>query len=110
MKKLLKTPKKFQEHSVIIFFENGLPYPQALYETVDELFDFFDNKKEGYFDGYCTCEDDSHGWLYMYGPDADKLFEVVKPVFERTSFLKKGIVTLQYGPPGTGARHKIINL
>ena len=98
------------EQSVIIFFENGLPYPDALYETGFELHDLIEREGMGYYDWHCTAEDDTHGWLYMYGPDADKLFETVRPVFEKTSFLKKGIVTLRYGPPGIGAKFKEIKL
>lgn len=103
-------PQSMPEHSVIIFFENGLPYPDALYETGDELSALIEKEQVGFYDWHCTAEDDSHGWLYMYGPDADKLFETVKPVFEKTPFLKEGIVTLQYGPPGTETRYKEIKL
>ena len=110
MKSLYRNKKILTEQSVIILFEHGLPYPEALYETGFVLDTLISKEKVGYYDCHCTAEDDSHGWLYMYGPDADKLFEIVKPVLERTSILKRGIVTLEYGPPGTNAKYKIIEL
>ena len=103
-------PQSMSDHSVIIYFGNGLPYPDALYETGFELSALIEKEQVGYYDWHCTAEDDSHGWLYMYGPDADKLFEIVKPVFEKTSFLKNGVVTLRYGPAETETRHKEIKL
>jgi len=47
------------------------------------LLELIEKEKVGFYDWHCTAEDDSHGWLYMYGPDADKLFETV------SLFLKK---------------------
>jgi hypothetical protein len=38
--------------------------------------------KVGEFDGNEMAVDGSDGFLYMYGPDADQLFDAVKPVLE----------------------------
>jgi hypothetical protein len=45
----------------------------------------------------------------MYGPDADKLFEVVKPVIDSTNYLKGGFAFLRYGETGD-AKTRIIQL
>ena len=88
------TPDK---QSAIVYFENGLPYPEALYETGHALCEQIEKEKVGCYDWHCTAADDSHGWLYMYGPDAEKLFETVRPVLEQAAFLKGASVTLHCG-------------
>jgi hypothetical protein len=51
----------------------------------------------GDYDGNELAVDGSDGTLYMYGPDADKLFAVVKPLLESSALLKHVVVTLRYG-------------
>ena len=43
--------------------------------------------------------DGSDGALYMYGPNADKLFEVVEPILRAVPFMSGASVTKRYGPP-----------
>ena len=52
----------------------------------------------GELDGNEIGADGSDGNLFMYGPDADKLFEAVKPVLESADFLSEVAVRLWYGP------------
>ena len=40
----------------------------------------------------------------MYGPDAEKLFEGVKPIMESTDFLRGADVKLRFGPPEDGVK------
>ena len=35
----------------------------------------------------------------MYGPNADKLFEVVEPILRAVPFMSGASVTKRYGPP-----------
>ena len=58
----------------------------------------------GELDGNEVATDGSDGTLYMYGPDADALFAVVRPVLEATDFMRGARVRLRYGPPADGVR------
>jgi hypothetical protein len=40
----------------------------------------------------------------MYGPDADRLFTVIKPILENTPFMKGAQVKKRYGPPQNNSR------
>ena len=41
----------------------------------------------------------SDGSLYMYGPDAEALFAVVRPILAGAECLRNTRVTLRFGPP-----------
>jgi len=43
--------------------------------------------------------DNSDGSFYMYGPDAKKLYEVIKKTVEKTPFMEGANVILRFGPP-----------
>jgi len=51
----------------------------------------------GDYDGNELAVDGSDGSMYMYGPDADRLFAFVRPRLEAAAFLKHVRVTLRYG-------------
>lgn len=65
----------------------------------------------GEYDGNEIAVDGSDGYLYMYGPDADRLYLVVKPILEITPFTKGAHVTKRYGPlkSSTKEAHLILN-
>lgn len=52
----------------------------------------------------------SDGTLFMYGPDADKLFAVVRPILEACSFMQGASVTLRYGPQVDGVRESTVRI
>ena len=54
--------------------------------------------------------DGSDGFLYMYGPDADRLFAAVRPVLEGADFMRGARVTLRYGPPEDGVPEREVVL
>jgi hypothetical protein len=56
----------------------------------------------GEFDGNEVATDGSNGYLHMYGPNADVLFNVVRPILEKTAFMKGATAKLRYGPPEDG--------
>ena len=58
----------------------------------------------GEFDGNEVATDGSGGTLYMYGPDADAIFAVVRPDLDATDFMRGARVRLRYGPPEDGVR------
>ncbi len=51
----------------------------------------------GDYDGNELAVDGSDGSMYMYGPDANRLFALVRPKLEAAIFLKNVRVTLRYG-------------
>jgi hypothetical protein len=69
------------------------------YDAVDKLTDeiarVIDENEVGEFDG----EEVGGGLcvLYMYGPDADRLFEVVEPVLKAAPLTRGGFVIKRYG-------------
>jgi hypothetical protein len=44
----------------------------------------------------------------MYGPSADSLFAAIKPILEKTPFMRGAKAKLRYGPPQAGSHEKII--
>jgi hypothetical protein len=60
----------------------------------------------GEYDGNEVATDGSDGFLYMYGPDADRLFEVIRPILEACSFMRGARMTLRYGPPSDEVRRR----
>ena len=46
----------------------------------------------------------------MYGPDADRLYKVVRPVLELVDFMQNATVHLRHGPPGRGVIEKHVKI
>lgn len=69
-----------------------------------ELEKVIEEKAVGEYDGHEIALDMSDGFLYMYGPNAEKLFKEVKPILEITDFTKGTLATLRFGGPGSGRR------
>jgi hypothetical protein len=92
------------EQAVIIDFNYGSRDLSKLFELEDQLVAAISDANVGEYDGNQIAVDGSDGTLYMYGPDADRLFEAVKPILEGTSFMKGAKVTRRYGPAEDGVR------
>lgn len=88
-----------QKHSVIVHFQYGRSDWQPIYDLEDQLRGAIDNAGVGEYDGHEVAVDDSDGYLFMYGPDADRLFDAVRPLLEACDFMQGATVRLQYGPP-----------
>jgi hypothetical protein len=54
----------------------------------DELIEAIESAEVGEFDGNEVAPGTGDARLYMYGADADRLFEAVKPVLESSSFMR----------------------
>lgn len=99
------------EHAVIVYFDNhGSTDLSRLYETEDQLERAIEAANAGEFDGNEINVQGTNGTLYMYGPDADKLFAAIKPVLTKVDWLRGAKVKLRYGPPEDGVEEKIIRL
>lgn len=98
------------EHAVIVNFGYGRTDPGPVFALSDLLEQAICSSSVGEFDGNELAADGSDGSLYMYGPDADRLFAVVRPILESTSFMRGARVKLRYGPAGSGAREHVLVL
>jgi hypothetical protein len=92
------------EHSVIIYFNYFRESLDPLHDLAIKLEKVIAEEGVGVYDGHETAMDDSHGFLYMYGPNAEELFKVVKPILEQTDFTRGALATLRFGGAGTGAK------
>ncbi len=92
------------EHAVIVRFTYGSSDLSPLFQLEGRLEAAISAARVGEFDGNEIAADGSEGTLYMYGPDADRLFQAVQEVLQSASFMDGATVTLRYGPPEDGVR------
>jgi hypothetical protein len=88
-----------KEHAVIAYFDYAADTLDALYDVEEQLEAALNAAGVGEFDGNEIAVDLSAGSLYMYGPDADVLFRVVRPILAGAACLRNTRVTLRFGPP-----------
>ena len=95
------------EHGVTVNFDYiGSTDLARLFALEEKLEAVINAAKAGELDGNEVATDGSDGFLYMYGPDADRLFEVIRPVLEACSFMRGARITLRYGPATAEARRR----
>ena len=92
------------QHALIVHFRYGSADLTRLFELEDRIEDAIENAGVGRFDGDLVATDGCDGYLYMYGNDADRLFDVVEPILAATDFMNGAEVTRQYGPAEPGVR------
>jgi hypothetical protein len=87
------------EHAVIVRFDYGQADLKPLHELEDKLTDAIQSAAVGDFDGNEIAVDGSDGRFYMYGPNADRLFDVVRPVLAAATCIRNAVAIIRYGPP-----------
>ena len=92
------------EQAVIVHFHYGSTDLRRLFVLEDKLESAIKRSQVGEYDGNEVATDGSDGFLYMYGPSADRLFEVVIPVLKTADFMRGADVVRRYGPPGDKTR------
>jgi hypothetical protein len=92
------------EQAVIVHFEYGSTDLNRLFALQDRLEDVLAETKAGELDGNEVAVDGSDGFLYLYGPDADRLYDAILLTLQSADFMKNAKVTLRYGPPEDGVR------
>jgi hypothetical protein len=98
------------EEAEIVHFDYGAKDWSTFFEFEKGFKDAISAAAVGEYDGNELTVDGS-GSMYIYGPDADKLFAFVKPRLLAATFLKNVIVTLRYGSVfDPSARKKKIEL
>jgi len=98
------SPPPKREHAVIVHFKYGHTDLGPLFQLEEQLEHLIAESGVGEYDGNEVAVDSSDGALYMYGPDADKLFAVVRPILERNTVIREAVATLRYGPPVDGVK------
>jgi hypothetical protein len=104
---LLLAQAQMTEHAVIVHFAYGSTDLTRLFELEDKIEAAIKRSNVGEYDGHEIATDGSDGILYMYGPSADRLFEIVEPILKQTDFMQGAVVTKRYGPPKEGVRETI---
>lgn len=98
------------EQAVIIKFKYGIKGLDTLFKLEEQLEEIIAQNKLGEYDGNEVAVDYSDGTLYMYGPSAEKIFDVIKPILQKTPFMKGANVVLRFGPPEDGVKQTTIIL
>ena len=66
--------------------------------------------KAGDLGGEEVAADGNDGFLYMYGPDADHLFETILPVLKSADFMNGATVKRRYGPADRNPRESTVTV
>lgn len=102
------SPGEIVEQAVIVRFA---PVPRnldGLYRLEDQLTDVLGRSGYGEYDGHDIALDGRDGYLYFYGPDADRILAAVQPLLRATSFLRGAVATKRYGPPDPAVRTEVV--
>ena len=98
------------EHAVIVHFLYEMDSLEPLYQLEDALEKHINKEGVGEFDGHEIAVDLSDGFLYMYGTNAETLFKAVKPILEKSNFMRGAVAKLRFGPPEEGIREIEVKL
>lgn len=98
------------EHAVIVQFDYGIEGMKELYNLRDKLESIIEENQLGEYDGHEMATDYSDGFLYMYGPNAETLFNGIKNTLEQTDFMKGAKAKLRFGPPEDGVKEITIEI
>lgn len=105
------SPPAAPEHAVIVYFDNyGSTDLTNLFAVEDRLRAAIEGCGLGEVDGHEINTDGSDGTFYVYGQDADAMFEAIKPILLSEGWLREAKVLMRYGPPEDGVREKRIKL
>ena len=91
------------DHCVRVRFPFSASDLAPVFELEDALTGAIEAADAGEFDGNDVGQDECI--LYMYGPDADALFQAIQPILaEHRELVAGGQAFLRYGPPEDGIR------
>lgn len=95
------------EQAVLVYLD-GVSLPDEIYESCDTstiedlLAPVLQDLGVGEFDG--TEAGPSDTCLFLYGPDAEKLFAAIEPVLKGYPLCQGARVVIRQGPPGAPQR------
>ena len=84
-----------EEQAIIVSFDYGLASLVELHDLENTLRTAL--AAIGEYDGHEIAADLSHGFLYMYGPDANALAAIVLPIFRNHPFMNGAKLEVRYG-------------
>jgi hypothetical protein len=90
-------PGSVSRQAVIVHFDNPSKDWSQFHEFEKSLRDAITQSGAGEYNGNALATDGTNGALYFFGPDADKLFLVIKAQLLAAPFLRNVTVTLRYG-------------
>ncbi len=93
-----------QEQAVMVHFSYGSTDLQPLRALEAQLEQALSSSGAGDFDGDEMAVSGKDGYLYMYGPSADRVVDVVLPILQGVQFMHGALVTKVYGELGSDAR------
>ncbi len=96
-----------KQHAFIANFDYAADSLDALLAIEEQLESAINAAGVGEFDGNEIAVDLSDGSLYMYGPDAEALFAVVRPILAGAECLRNTRVRLRFGPPEDGTPERV---
>jgi hypothetical protein len=103
--------RSMSEHAVIVSFDYGSNDWKPFFDWEEKFEAAVEAAEIGEYDGNEMAVDGSGGMLFLYGPDADKLFAVVRPQLEAATVLKNVVVTLRYGAvDDTSAKQTVVRI
>jgi hypothetical protein len=88
------------EQAVMVHFEYGSVDWAPFFAFEETLRERVDSSGAGDYDGNELATSGKDGYLYMYGPNADKLYALAEPLLKSCALLKNATVTLVYGKLG----------
>lgn len=88
-------------HAVLIRFDASYS-PEELADLEDALSSLLNQAGVGEFDGNEIGPNETT--LFLYGPDADVLFSVVRETLRQNALCERARVILRYGAPGSFQR------
>jgi hypothetical protein len=99
-----------EEQAVIVHFAYGSTDLKPLFALEAQLEEVLEKTGTGELDGNEVAVDGSDAYLYLYGPDAEALFEAVRPMLLAAPFMKRATVTKVYGELGSDVRREEVQL
>jgi archaeosine-15-forming tRNA-guanine transglycosylase len=97
-------PSLIEEHGVIVHFQYGKENLDSLHQLESQLEKALAGKIVGDYDGHEIATDYSDGFLYLYGDNAERLFNEIKGTLESADFMAGAKVKLRFGPPKDGVK------
>jgi hypothetical protein len=98
------------EQAVIVQFNYMPASLDELAGLEDQLVEAIERGAAGALDGHEIALDGRDTLVYMYGPDADRLYAAIEPVLLMWEALSEARVLLRYGPPGIETRQRTVVL
>src|ERR1700689_3409933 len=103
-------PGNQSAQEVEVHFEYGSTNFQYVYALGDQIQVAIAEAKVGQYDGHSIPADGSDGRYFIYGPDAEAIFQAIQPVLEASPMMRGATVTLHFGPRGWRTPKRVVEL